>query len=57
LLGQKVCIFGTILKLFEVGDRWALGLDSWCLSSAVKLKLWSQPDTPRTKPAAKAKLC
>ena len=33
----------------EVGDRWAPGLDSWCLSSGVKLKLCSHPDTPRTK--------
>ena len=33
----------------EVGDRWAPGLDSWCLPSGVKLKLCSHLDTPRTK--------
>ena len=37
-----------------VGDRWAPGLDSWCLSSGVKLKLCSHPDTPRTKLVAEA---
>ena len=34
-----------------------LGLDSCCLSSGVKLKLCSHPDTPRTKLVADAKLC
>ena len=40
----------------EVGDRWAPGLDSWCLSSGVRLKLCSHPDTPRTKLVAEAEL-
>ena len=40
----------------EVGDRWALGLDSWCLSSGVKVKLCSHPDTARTKLVAGAEL-
>ena len=41
----------------EVADRWASGLDSWCLSGGVKFKLCSHPDTPRTKLVAKAELC
>ena len=41
----------------EVGDRWAPGLDSWCLSSGVKLKLCSHPGTPKTKLVAEAELC
>ena len=41
----------------EVGDRWASGLDSWCLSRGVKLKLCSPPDTLRTKLVAEAELC
>ena len=41
----------------EVGDREAPGLDSWCLASGVKLKLWSHPDTPGTKLVAEAELC
>ena len=41
----------------EVADRWASGLDSWCLSGGVKFKLYSHPDTPRTKLVAKAELC
>ena len=40
----------------EVGDRWALRLDSWCLSSGVKVKLCSHPDTARTKLVAGAEL-
>ena len=27
----------------EVGDRWAPGPETWCLSSGVKLKLCPQP--------------
>ena len=41
----------------EVADRWASGLDSWCLSGGVKFKLCSHPDTPRTKLVAEAELC
>ena len=41
----------------EVADRWASGLDSWCLSGGVKFKLCSHPDTPRAKPVAEAELC
>ena len=41
----------------EVGNRCAPGLDSWYLTSGVKLKLCSHPDTPRTKLVAEAKLC
>ena len=41
----------------EVRDRCAPGLDSWCSSSGVKLKLCSHPDTPRTKLVAKIELC
>ena len=33
------------------------GLDTWSLSSGVKLKLCSHPDTPRTKLVAEAELC
>ena len=40
----------------EVGDRWASGLDSWCLSNSVRLQLCSPPDTPRTKLEAEAEL-
>ena len=29
---------------FEVGDRGASGLDRWCLSSGLKLKLCFHPD-------------
>ena len=42
--------------VIEVGDRWAPGLDSWCLSSGVKLNLCSHPDTLRTKLVAEAEL-
>ena len=42
---------------FEIGDTWTPGLDSWCLSSGVKFKLCSHPDTPRTKLVAEAELC
>ena len=45
------------LPQFEVGDRWAPGLHRWCLSSGVKVKLCSPPDTPRTKLVAEAELC
>ena len=38
-------------------DRWAPGLDSWCLSSGLKLKLCSHPAAPRTKLEAEAELC
>ena len=41
----------------EVGDRWAFRLDSWCLSSGVKLKFCSHPDTARTKLVTGAELC
>ena len=41
----------------EVGNRCAPGLDSWYLSSGVKLKLCSHPDTPRTKLVVEAELC
>lgn len=27
---------------FEVGDRWAPGPETWCLSSEIKLKLYPQ---------------
>ena len=40
-----------------VGDRWAPGLDSWYLSSGIKFKLCSHPDTPRTELMAEAELC
>ena len=33
----------------EVGNRCAPGLDSWYLTSGVKLKLYSHLDTPGTK--------
>ena len=32
----------------EGADRWAPGLDSWCLPSGVKWMFCSHPDTPRT---------
>ena len=35
----------------------APGLDSWCLSSGLKLKLCFHPDTPRTKLVAETELC
>ena len=41
----------------EVGNRCAPGLDSWYLSSGVKVKLCSHPDTPRTKLVVEAELC
>ena len=41
----------------EVGDRWAPGPDSRCLSSGVKVKLRSHLDTPRTKLVARAEHC
>ena len=43
--------------VIEVGDRLALGLDSWYLSSGVKVKLCSHPDSARTKLVAEAELC
>ena len=46
-----------MVDLIEVGDTWGPGLDSWGLSSGVKLKLCSHPDTPRTKLVAEAELC
>ena len=49
--------FQKALSITEVGDRWAPGLDSWCLSSGVKFKLCSHPDTPRTKLMAEAEFC
>ena len=48
---------GHKLIITEVGDRWAPGMDSWCLSNGLKLKLCSQPDTPKTKLVAEAELC
>ena len=53
---QKPCQVHDWVKS-EVGDRWGPGLDSWCLSSGVKLKFCSQPDTPRTKLEAEAEVC
>ena len=35
----------------------APGLDNWCLSSGLKLKLCFHPDTPRTKLVAETELC
>ena len=42
--------------LDEEVDRWAPGLDNWCLSNGVKLKFSSHPDTPRIKLEAEAGL-
>ena len=36
--------------------RWAPGLDTWCLSTGVKFKPCSHPDTSRTKLVAKTEL-
>ena len=41
----------------EVENRCAPRLDSWYLSSGVKLKLCSHSDSPRTKSVAEAELC
>ena len=67
LQGRQLMMSGLVVKspeksvfVFlpcEVGDRWAPGLDSGCLSSGAKLKLCSHPDTPRTKVVAEAELC
>ena len=38
----------------EVEDRWIPGLDNWCLSSRVKLKLCFPPDTQRNKDSGRS---
>ena len=48
--------FGGIRVRVRV-RRWAPGLDTWCLSTGVKFKLCSHPDTSRTKLVAKTELC
>ena len=42
-------------SLSGVGGGWASGLDSWYLSSGIKLKLCFSPDAPRTKLMAETK--
>ena len=54
---NKDCWGSCVSAGFDVGDRGASGLDSWCLSSGVKWKLCSHSHTPRTNLVAEAEVC
>ena len=54
---NKDCWGSCLSAGFDVGDRGACGLDSWCLSSGVKWKLCSYSHTPRTNLVAEAEVC
>ena len=54
---NKDCWGSRLSAGFDVGDRGACGLDSWCLSSGVKRNLCSHSHTPRTNLVAEAEVC